>query len=217
MSLAIAATVHDDLLRDTACAIGAELGIGSEEAEALRHAAALHNIGMIAIPSTMVDKPGPLTRRRVAAGPPRPLIAERILTGAPALASSARLVRWTLERTDGTGYPDGLSGEQIPIAARIISVAATFRPGGTAGAGTDAQPGGRDFVTPTNTSRSQVVHDPILIGEASGSAAPGSRLAPCRSDQVRGTRPRWHSRQRRQRPHDQVHGHRRERILGHGV
>jgi diguanylate cyclase (GGDEF)-like protein len=113
-------------VRDTACAIGAELGLDGEDAEALRHAAALHDVGMIAIPSTIVDKPGPLSDAEWQLVRRHPVIAERILSAAPALASSARLVRWTHERVDGTGYPDGLAGQQIPIAARIISVAAAF-------------------------------------------------------------------------------------------
>ncbi len=114
-------------VRDTACAIGAELGLDGEDADALRHAAALHDVGMIAIPSTILDKPGPLSDAEWQMVRLHPVIAERILAAAPALASSARLVRWTHERFDGAGYPDGLAGTQIPIAARIISVAAAFR------------------------------------------------------------------------------------------
>jgi diguanylate cyclase (GGDEF)-like protein len=113
-------------VRDTACAIGVELGLDGEDADTLRHAAALHDVGMIAIPSTIVNKPGPLTDAEWRMVRRHTVIAERILSAAPALASSARLVRWTHERVDGTGYPDGLAGEHIPIAARIISVAAAF-------------------------------------------------------------------------------------------
>jgi two-component system cell cycle response regulator len=54
------------------------------------------------------------------------LIGERIIAAAPALAAAARLVRSTHERFDGTGYPDGLAGEQIPLGARIIAVCDAF-------------------------------------------------------------------------------------------
>jgi diguanylate cyclase (GGDEF)-like protein len=113
-------------VRDTACAIGAELGLEGEDADTLRHAAALHDVGMIAIPSTIMNKPGPLSDAEWQMVRRHPVIAERILSAAPALSGSARLVRWTHEWFDGTGYPDGLAGQHIPIAARIISVAAAF-------------------------------------------------------------------------------------------
>jgi diguanylate cyclase (GGDEF)-like protein len=113
-------------VQETACAIGAQLGLAGDDAEALRHAAALHDIGMVAIPPAVVARPGPLTAEDWQLVRRHPVIGERILAAAPALASSARLVRWTHERVDGTGYPDGLRGEQIPLAARIISVAAAF-------------------------------------------------------------------------------------------
>jgi HD-GYP domain-containing protein (c-di-GMP phosphodiesterase class II) len=55
-----------------------------------------------------------------------PLIGERIIGAAPALAAAAKLVRSTHERFDGSGYPDGLAGQQIPLGARIIAVCDTF-------------------------------------------------------------------------------------------
>jgi HD-GYP domain-containing protein (c-di-GMP phosphodiesterase class II) len=54
------------------------------------------------------------------------IIGERILGAAPALAGSAKLVRWSHERIDGKGYPDGLSGDEIPLGARIIAVCDSF-------------------------------------------------------------------------------------------
>ena len=57
---------------------------------------------------------------------PPPLIGERIIGAAPALAPAARLVRSTHERLDGSGYPDGLAGDQIPLGARIIAVCDAF-------------------------------------------------------------------------------------------
>jgi HD-GYP domain-containing protein (c-di-GMP phosphodiesterase class II) len=110
----------------TACATAVELGLQGEDLEALRHAAALHDIGKIGIPSAILDKPGPLSDAEWQMVRRHPLIGERILAVAPALARSARIVRSSHERLDGGGYPDGLAGEQIPFASRIVSAADAF-------------------------------------------------------------------------------------------
>jgi two-component system cell cycle response regulator len=111
---------------ETAVAIATELGTDGEELEALRYAAALHDIGKIAIPGAILDKPGPLTDDEWHLVRHHPLIGERILGAAPALAGSARLVRASHERVDGRGYPDGLAGDEIPVASRIILVSEAF-------------------------------------------------------------------------------------------
>ena len=103
-----------------------ELGVDGGELEALRHAAALHDIGKMAIPESILEKPGPLTSDEWALIRQHTLIGERILATAPALERSARLVRWSHERVDGTGYPDGLAGDEIPLGSRIIFVADAF-------------------------------------------------------------------------------------------
>ena len=83
-------------------------------------AAELHDIGMIAIPDTLLEKRGPLTEQERAFVERHPVIGERVLGAAPSLAPIARIVRATHERWDGTGYPDGLAGEAIPVGSRII-------------------------------------------------------------------------------------------------
>jgi diguanylate cyclase (GGDEF)-like protein len=107
-------------------AIGQRLGLSPEEQTELRQAADLHDVGKMAIPEQILHKPGPLDDKEWAFVRRHPLIGERIIGAAPALAQAAKLVRATHERFDGSGYPDGLAGEQIPLGARIIAVCDAF-------------------------------------------------------------------------------------------
>jgi two-component system, cell cycle response regulator len=86
----------------------------------------LHDVGKMAIPEQVLHKAGPLDDDEWAFVRRHPLIGERIIGAAPALAQAAKLVRSTHERVDGAGYPDGLAGEQIPLGARIIAVCDAF-------------------------------------------------------------------------------------------
>ena len=117
---------HVNAVCELACAAAEELGVSGPDLEALRHAAALHDIGKMAIPDSILEKPGPLSEDEWALIRNHTLIGERILAAAPALERSAALVRWSHERIDGTGYPDGLAGSDIPLGSRIILVADAF-------------------------------------------------------------------------------------------
>jgi diguanylate cyclase (GGDEF)-like protein len=107
-------------------AIGERMGISNEQQALLRQAAELHDIGKLAIPEELLQKPGPLDPEEWTFVRRHPLIGERIIGAAPALAPAAKLVRSTHERLDGSGYPDGLAGDQIPLGARIITVCDAF-------------------------------------------------------------------------------------------
>ena len=107
-------------------AIGQRMGLSNEDQVQLRQAAELHDVGKLAIPEELLHKPGPLDPEEWAFVRRHPLIGERIIGAAPALAPAARLVRSTHERFDGSGYPDGVAGEQIPLGARIIAVCDAF-------------------------------------------------------------------------------------------
>jgi two-component system, cell cycle response regulator len=107
-------------------AIGERMGLSNEEQTRLRQAAELHDIGKLAIPEDILHRGGPLEPGEWAFVRRHPLIGERIIGAAPALAAAAKLVHSTHERIDGTGYPDGLAGEQIPVGARIIAVCDAF-------------------------------------------------------------------------------------------
>ena len=84
--------------------------------------AQLHDVGKMAIPDAILDKPGALSPEEWGVMRQHTLIGERILAAAPALAHVSRLVCSSHERPDGAGYPDGLRGEDIPIESRIVSV-----------------------------------------------------------------------------------------------
>jgi HD-GYP domain-containing protein (c-di-GMP phosphodiesterase class II) len=98
------------------------LNVPPEEMTALTQAASLHDVGKAAIPDAILKKPGPLSDEEMLFIRRHTIIGERILGGAPALSKAGKLVRWSHEWFDGHGYPDGLSGDEIPIGARIISV-----------------------------------------------------------------------------------------------
>jgi diguanylate cyclase (GGDEF)-like protein len=106
--------------------VGRRVGMDTEQLDELRRAAELHDIGKAAIPDAILEKPGPLTRHEWDFMHRHTLIGERILSAAPALAPVAKLVRSSHERWDGSGYPDGLAGEEIPLGARIILVCDAF-------------------------------------------------------------------------------------------
>lgn len=101
--------------------IGDRLGLARDELEELRLAAELHDVGKLAIPDVVLQKSGPLDPTEWAFIHSHTLIGQRILNAAPALRSVGVIVRSTHENWDGSGYPDGLAGEAIPLAARIIA------------------------------------------------------------------------------------------------
>jgi two-component system cell cycle response regulator len=100
--------------------VGTMLGLRRDELEELERAAQLHDLGKLAVPDEILHKPAPLDDREWAFVRQHTIVGERILRASPALRSVATVVRSSHENWDGTGYPDGLEGEKIPLAARII-------------------------------------------------------------------------------------------------
>jgi HD-GYP domain-containing protein (c-di-GMP phosphodiesterase class II) len=92
----------------------------------LVHAAEFHDIGKIAIPASILTKPSPLDEDEWVYMRRHTLIGERILRAAPGMEDVAVIVRSSHERLDGQGYPDGLTGAEIPLEARIVSVCDAF-------------------------------------------------------------------------------------------
>src|SRR6476661_3163956 len=107
-------------------AVARRLGLDDDAVEEVRHAAALHDVGKMAIPDAILNKPGPLDDAEWAFIRRHTLIGERIVAAAPALKHVAELVRASHERWDGAGYPDALAAEEIPLGARIVSVCDSF-------------------------------------------------------------------------------------------
>jgi two-component system, cell cycle response regulator len=96
------------------------------EAQLVRLAAELHDIGKVAVPDEVLNKPGPLDEDEMAFIRQHTIIGQRILGVSPALNYVAQLVRSSHESVDGSGYPDGLEGEEIPLGSRIVSVCDAF-------------------------------------------------------------------------------------------
>ncbi len=97
-----------------------------KEINILRFGAILHDIGKIQIRDAILRKPGPLTPEERKEIETHPIVGAQMLTGIPFLKKAVPVVRHHHERWDGKGYPDGLSGEEIPIGARIVTLVDTF-------------------------------------------------------------------------------------------
>jgi len=117
---------HGNVVATLSEATARRLGLDREQLEIVRHAAELHDVGKVAIPDDILLKPGPLTDEEWSFIRRHPVAGERIIAAAPALGAVAKLVRASHERWDGTGYPDRLGGDDIPLGARIIAVADAF-------------------------------------------------------------------------------------------
>jgi HD-GYP domain-containing protein (c-di-GMP phosphodiesterase class II) len=120
---------HPDAMRNVALfsiAAARRLRVPDDELEDIVRAAELQEIGKLTLPRDILDKDGPLTDAEWQVVRQHPVIGERIVGAAPALAAAARLIRSSYERFDGSGYPDGLAGDEIPLGSRIIAVSVGF-------------------------------------------------------------------------------------------
>lgn len=120
--------LHSDRVGLLAVAMGRRCRLAADELAPLGIGAMFHDIGKIGIPDDILKKPGqldPAERRQMHH---HPIIGEEILLAAqtPETTAAARLVRHHHENFDGQGYPDGLQGEDIPLGARIISIADNY-------------------------------------------------------------------------------------------
>jgi two-component system, cell cycle response regulator len=113
---------HMRAVASLARATGRELGIPPEALDELVRGAELHDVGKMAIPDEILDKHGPLSEDDWTFLRSHTVVGERILGAAAPLGPVAELVRCSHERWDGGGYPDGISGEAIPLGARVIAV-----------------------------------------------------------------------------------------------
>jgi len=113
---------HAGHVAELATRVGRRLAVTGEALDEVHRAAQLHDIGKVGIPDAILNKGSDLTDAEWEFIRNHTILGERILQGAPALRPIARLVRASHERWDGTGYPDRLRGEEIPLGARIVSV-----------------------------------------------------------------------------------------------
>ncbi|HXG75424.1 MAG TPA: HD domain-containing phosphohydrolase [Gaiellaceae bacterium] len=109
-----------------AVAVGGLLGVHGDRLQELARAAELHDLGKLSIPGEILDKPGPLDQKEWEFVRQQTLVAEHVVRTSPQLRGVAPIVRATYENFDGSGYPDGRAGEDIPLPARIIRVCQAF-------------------------------------------------------------------------------------------
>jgi HD-GYP domain-containing protein (c-di-GMP phosphodiesterase class II) len=127
-----------------AISLSRRLGLGREEIDDVALAAELQDVGLLSVPEAILEKEGRLSEDEIALIRNRPIAGERIIGSAPGLAPVASLVRASSERFDGSGIPDGLAGDAIPLGSRIIAVAVAYaamtapRPYRSAGSPEDA-------------------------------------------------------------------------------
>ena len=117
---------HEEDVAGLAERVALRMGLRPRAPRDVRYAALLHDVGKVAVPSEILLKPGPLTETsgsRCAATPPSAASSSRRID---AFAHLAPAVRASHERWDGDGYPDGIAGEEIPLAARIIAACDTY-------------------------------------------------------------------------------------------
>jgi putative two-component system response regulator len=113
---------HCERLADLGARLAKNMGLGPDQVTALRRAGSLHDIGKIAVPDAILLKPGPLTPEEAAVMKTHPEVGERICAPLRTLRLVLPIIRHHHEKMDGTGYPDGLRGDEIPRSARILQI-----------------------------------------------------------------------------------------------
>jgi diguanylate cyclase (GGDEF)-like protein len=114
--------MHSRVVVTLARSVARRLGLDEAQTIEVEHIALLHDLGKIAIPDAILRKPGPLTSHEQTLMRQHPVVGAQILASMPELAHLAHAARAEHERWDGGGYPDGLAGEEIPVASRIALV-----------------------------------------------------------------------------------------------
>jgi cyclic di-GMP phosphodiesterase len=113
---------HCDRLSKYSVALGEKLGLSKELRVALRRGGLIHDIGKLAVPEHILLKPGPLTPQERKIMEQHTIVGERICAPLRSFRQVLPIIRHHHEKWDGSGYPDGLKGEQIPLTARILQV-----------------------------------------------------------------------------------------------
>jgi putative two-component system response regulator len=114
---------HSNRMVEHAVELGESLGLTEQTIQELRIACLLHDVGKVAVPDRILMKPGGLNTDEMAIVREHPVIGERICAPLKSLRRILPIIRHHHERMDGSGYPDGLRGEQIPLQARIVQIA----------------------------------------------------------------------------------------------
>jgi putative two-component system response regulator len=113
---------HCDRLSKYSVALGEKLGLPQDLRVALRRGGLVHDIGKLSVPESILLKPGPLTPEERKIMEQHTVIGERICAPLRSFRNVLPIIRHHHEKWDGSGYPDGLKGEQIPLTARILQI-----------------------------------------------------------------------------------------------
>lgn len=117
---------HCQRLSDYSAYLGERMGLPLEQITALRRAGVVHDIGKISVPDAILLKPAKLTPEEFKVMQQHPLVGERICNPLKSFRLVLPIIRHHHEKMDGTGYPDGLRGEQIPLTARVLQIVDVF-------------------------------------------------------------------------------------------
>lgn len=117
---------HSKKVNTYATALAERIGLSPDEVSLLSTAALLHDVGKIAVSERVLNKKGKLTREDWDAIKAHPRLGANIISNIPELSPSVNSILYHHERWDGTGYPEGLKGEEIPLEARILAIADSF-------------------------------------------------------------------------------------------
>ncbi len=117
---------HCERVAEYAVALGRELGLGDDELTTIRLGAYLHDLGKVKVPHEILNKPGRLTDEEFDTMKRHPVDGVEMLDGIEFPWDILPIVRWHHEKYDGTGYPDGLRGEEIPLNAQLICIVDVF-------------------------------------------------------------------------------------------
>jgi putative two-component system response regulator len=117
---------HCERLAEMSARMGERLGVPEEQIKALRRAGVVHDIGKVAVADSILLKPGPLTADETKIMQKHPVVGERICAPLKTFRLVLPIIRHHHEKHDGTGYPDGLQGEEIPLTARILQLSDVY-------------------------------------------------------------------------------------------
>jgi putative two-component system response regulator len=152
---------HVERVMEYAVLIGKELGWNDQRIAELKFGSILHDVGKIYIPETILRRPGPLSPRDWEEMKLHPLVGAELIKNINYLTQAIPVIRHHHERWDGSGYPDGLVGEQIPVMARVVAVADAL----------DAMTSPRNYRTPAAAKQayeeivacSGTYYDPMIV------------------------------------------------------
>ena len=138
---------HAHRVANQAAALGRALGLSPPEVQTLRRGGFLHDLGMLAMPARLVDRQGPLSTEEYELIKSHTVVGDSLCAQLPTLAGVRPIVRHHHERLDGTGYPDGLAGDQVPVLAQIVGIVDCY----------EALTGGRPYQPPREPEAAIVV------------------------------------------------------------